>query len=81
LSQVEARAEQEGREKPEFDGWAFWAVFRSQFEAVEEHYNCAPLVRDTHLRVTSQDLTSDILRGVPKGATYEETIGALGGTL
>jgi hypothetical protein len=23
LSQVEARAEQEGREKPEFDGWAF----------------------------------------------------------
>jgi hypothetical protein len=79
LSQVVADVQE--REKPEFDWWAFWAVFRSQFEAVEEHYNWAPLVRDTHLRVTTQGRASDVLRGVPKGATYEETIGAFGGTL
>lgn len=60
-----------------FDGSTSWAVFRYQFKAVA-HHNCwTPREKATCLISALQGQDSDMLYGVPKEATYEETLDAL----
>jgi hypothetical protein len=82
MAEVEALVER-GRGKgtgagaaklPEFNGTTSWAVFRRQPETVAE-YNCwTRLEISTYFITPLQGRATDVLHGVPKGATYEEAL-------
>jgi hypothetical protein len=87
IAEVEARVELEvggrtgneaGRAKPpKFDGSTSWAMYRRQFETVADHNRWMPQEKATYLIAALQGRACDVLHGVPRGATYEETIEAL----
>jgi hypothetical protein len=85
LDKVEARAEW-GRgtgacasmvQPPKFDGTTSWAVFRCQFETVAEHNCWMSHEKSTYLITALQGWATDVLHGIPKGASYEETLQAM----
>jgi hypothetical protein len=57
-----------------FDGYTSWAVFRRQLETVAEHNCWTPWERATYLIAALRGRASDVLHGVQKGATYDETL-------
>jgi hypothetical protein len=63
-------------EAPNFYGTTTWAVFRRQFETVEGHNCWTHLEKFVYLITSLQGRATDMLHGVPKGASYEETIEA-----
>jgi hypothetical protein len=80
LEQVRARAVH-GRgtencvgtpKSPKFDGTATWSVFRRQFKALAEHKCWTRQNKFTYLITALQGRNTDVLNGIPKGATYEE---------
>jgi hypothetical protein len=85
LKEAEARTEQgrgtgidAGAAKPlKVDGTISWAVFRRQFEAVAEHNCWTRQEKSTYIITALQGRATDVIHGVPKGATYEETLEAL----
>jgi hypothetical protein len=78
--QIKARAEhRRGTEtgasaakSPKFDRTA-WTIFWRQFETVAEHNCCTHHEKSTKLNTTLQGQAADVLHGVPKAVTYEET--------
>jgi hypothetical protein len=52
-------------------------VFCSQFVAVVEHCNWAPHIKAMHEIAVLQVRASDVLHGVCKEVTYEDTVEAL----
>jgi hypothetical protein len=60
-----------------FDGTTTWAVFWLQFETVAKHNCWTCQDKYTYLISTLQGRVTEVLQGVPKGATYEETLEAL----
>jgi hypothetical protein len=62
---------------PEFSGTTSWAVFQHQFKTIAEHTCWTRLEKSTHLVTTSQGHATNVLHGVPKGVTHEETLEAL----
>jgi hypothetical protein len=82
LEEVMARAELGRRQgvctstaqPPTFDGTTFWAVFRRQFETVAEHNCWTRLEKPMYLITSLQGRATDVLHGIPKSATYEETL-------
>jgi hypothetical protein len=68
------RGTETGTEKSSnFDGTISWAVFECQFETVAENYwKC--LEKSTYLITALQGRATDVLHGVPKGATYEKSL-------
>jgi hypothetical protein len=62
---------------PKFDRTASWAVFRCQFETVAERNCWMRQKKSIYLITALQGRDTSVLHGVPKGATYEETPGAL----
>jgi hypothetical protein len=50
---------------------------QEKIEAVAEHYTWVPHIKATSLLSATECRASDALHGVPKGATYKETIGAI----
>jgi hypothetical protein len=78
LQEDEARAERRrGTGIVKFDGTTLWAVFRRQFDTVVEHNCWTYLEKSTYLITAWQSWATDVLHGVPKGATYDETLEAL----
>jgi hypothetical protein len=86
LKKVKARAER-GRGKetsagvarpPKFRRTTSGAVFGRQFETVAEH-NCWSRLEKSRYLITLQGWATDVLYGVPKGATFEEAIKAMEG--
>jgi hypothetical protein len=78
LAGAEEDRNRQGAEKPpKFDDTTSWAVFRRQFETVSEHNCWTRLEMSTYLITALQGRASDVLYGVPKGATYEETLDVL----
>jgi hypothetical protein len=59
---------------PKLDGSALWAVFCHKFETATQYYKWTPCVKVWHLLAALQGWVSDVLHGVSKGVTYEETI-------
>jgi hypothetical protein len=85
LEVVEARA-QPGRvqgvcasaiQPPVFNVNTSWAVFQRQFETVAEHNCWTRQEKSTYLITSLQGQATDVLHGIPKSATYEETPQAL----
>jgi hypothetical protein len=67
-----------GAAKPtKFDGTTSWAMFRCQFETVGEHNCWTHQEKSTYLITALQGQNTNVLHGVLKGATYEETLVAL----
>jgi hypothetical protein len=62
---------------PKFDGTTSWSVFRHQFETVVEHNGWTPKEKSTYLITALEGRATDMLHGIPKGATYEEILQAL----
>jgi hypothetical protein len=62
---------------PKFDGSTSWAMFRCQFQTVAEHNHWTPREKATYLIAALQGRACDVLHGVPRGSTYDETIEAL----
>jgi type VI protein secretion system component Hcp len=62
---------------PKFDGTTSWAVFQRQFDTLAEHNCCMCQEKSTYLITALQGRDTDVLHGVPKGATYEGTFKAL----
>jgi phosphoglycolate phosphatase-like HAD superfamily hydrolase len=60
-----------------FDESTSWAVFRQQFETVEEHNCRTPSEKATYPMAAYNELAAHILHGVLTGATYEEVTEAL----
>jgi hypothetical protein len=52
-------------------------VFWCQFETIAEHNYCTCLKKSTYLITTLQGQATDVLHGIQKAATYEETLEAL----
>jgi hypothetical protein len=52
-------------------------MFRCQFKTVADHNCWMPREKVTYLIAALQGRACDVLHGVPRGATYEETIEAL----
>jgi hypothetical protein len=87
IAEVEARVElgvggrianDAGRAKPpNFDGSTLWAMFLRQFETVADHNRWTPREKTTYSIAPLQGRACDVLHGVLRGATYEETIEAL----
>jgi hypothetical protein len=82
LEAVEARA-QLGRvqgvcasavQPPIFNGNTSWAVFRGQFRTVAEHNCWMRQEKYTYLITSLQCPATEVLHGIPKRATYEETL-------
>jgi hypothetical protein len=79
LKEVMARAELGIRQRvctstaqpPIFDGTKSWAVFRRQFETVAEH-NCYTRQEKSTYLITGR--ATDVLHGISRNATYEETL-------
>jgi hypothetical protein len=51
-------------------------VFRHQFETVAQHNCWTSQIKSTYLITALQGRATDVLHGVPKGATYEKTLEA-----
>jgi hypothetical protein len=51
-------------------------MVQCQFETVAEHNCWTRLEKSTHFITTFQGQATNVLHGVPKGVTYEETIDA-----
>jgi hypothetical protein len=60
-----------------FDGTTLWAVFWCQFKTVAEHNCWACQEKSTYLIIALQGRATEVLHGVLKGVTYEETLEAL----
>jgi hypothetical protein len=54
-----------------------FGAYQHKTEAVAEQYKQVPRLRAKKLLIASQGRASDFLHGVPKGVTYEGTIGTL----
>jgi hypothetical protein len=52
-------------------------MFWNQFETIAEHNYCTRLKKSTYLITALQGRATNVLHGVPKAATYEETHEAL----
>jgi hypothetical protein len=52
-------------------------MFRHQFETVAVHNCWTCQEKSTYLITALQDRATDVLHGIPKGATYEETLQVL----
>jgi hypothetical protein len=52
-------------------------MFRRQFEIAAEHKYLTRLEKCTYLITAMQGRATDVLNGVPRGATYEDTLEAL----
>jgi hypothetical protein len=61
---------------PKLDGTSS-ALFRCQFETVAEHNFWMRQEKSTYLIAALQCRATDVLHGVPKGATYNETLESL----
>jgi hypothetical protein len=67
-----------GMEKPPmFDRTYSWAAFWCQFETTAEHNCWTHLEISIYLITTLKHHATDMLQGVLKGRTYEETLDAL----
>jgi hypothetical protein len=62
---------------PNFDGTASWSVFRHQFETIAEHNGWKPKEKSTYLITALEARATDVLHGIPKGASYDEILQAL----
>jgi hypothetical protein len=62
---------------PKIDGPTSWAVFWCQFKTVPEHNCWTCKAKSTYLITAMQGRATDVLYGVPKATTYEETLEAL----
>jgi hypothetical protein len=62
---------------PKFDRITSWAVFWCQFENIAEHNCCTCQDNSTYLITVLQGRATNVLHGVTKGATCEETLEAL----
>lgn len=62
---------------PKFDGFTSWAVFRRQFQTVEEHNGWTSDDKVAHLIAALNEPAAHILHSVPIGARYEEVTAAL----
>jgi hypothetical protein len=60
-----------------FEGPTSWAVFRQQFETVEEHSYRTPREKATYPIAAFNELTVHILHGIPTGATYKKFVEGL----
>jgi hypothetical protein len=85
LEEVVARAER-GRgtgacthaaKQPKFDGTTSWAVFCRQFETAAEHNCWTRQEKSTYFITAMQCRATDVLHGIPRCATYEDTLQAL----
>jgi benzoyl-CoA reductase/2-hydroxyglutaryl-CoA dehydratase subunit BcrC/BadD/HgdB len=82
LEEIEARAERGSRpaacasaaQSPTFDLTTSWAVFQRQFETVAEHNCCTWQGKYTYLTTALQGRAADVLHGISRSATYEETL-------
>jgi hypothetical protein len=82
LKKVEVRAKRRGgkgdgtgtKKPPKFDGSKPWTVFCRQFKTVAEKNCWTSLEKSTQLITTLQGPATDVLYGVTKGTTDEETI-------
>jgi hypothetical protein len=61
---------------PEFSGTTSWAVFQHQFKTISEHTCWTCLEKSTYLVTILQGHATNVLHGVPKGVTPEETLEA-----
>jgi hypothetical protein len=52
-------------------GTAAWTLFWHQFETIAKHNGCMRQEKSPHLIIALQGPTTDVLHGIPKGATYE----------
>jgi hypothetical protein len=59
-----------------FDGTTSWAVFRRQFETVAEH-NSWTREKSAYLITAMEGRATDVLHGIPRCASYEDTLQAL----
>jgi hypothetical protein len=60
-----------------FEGTTSWSVFRHVFETVAEHNGWTPKEEFKYLITALEGRATDVLHGIPKGATYEEILQAL----
>jgi hypothetical protein len=59
---------------PMLDRTASWAVFWRQFETVAEHNCWTRLQKSTYFITTLKHCATNVLQGVLKGMSYEETL-------
>jgi hypothetical protein len=62
---------------PIFNRNTTWSVFRRQFEIVAEHNRWSDREKLTYLITALKGRAADVLYGIPKSTTYEETLQAL----
>jgi hypothetical protein len=59
---------------PTFDGTTSWYVFRRQFETIVEHTHWSSQEKSMYLITALKGRAADVIYGIPKNATYEETL-------
>jgi hypothetical protein len=59
---------------PNFNRTQSWAMFQHQFETIADHNCWTRQEKSTYLITTLQGRATDMLHGVPEGATYEKTL-------